>query len=225
MTTQQGTSRVEGSVTSISWIPSEAVEGAFKAGFKLRVSRYDQAPPDDLGSDIGATLDELVANDRFRFANHLSAFAEFDADGTVVDAGHLGGGRIGRTNLNLGVDVALGAVAMPERRDDLETGPGWVRFTQTNGGRTAAPMPRRVRRAPFVQFKSPVAWSSLELTLHADGRCVSVASPVPHRSPATGSTTRPVRSSPRARAPIGRDGRVPPSASTRRGATRIPSPS
>ena len=36
MTTHQGTSRVEGSVTSISWIPSEAVEGAFKAGFKLR---------------------------------------------------------------------------------------------------------------------------------------------------------------------------------------------
>ena len=84
--------------------------------------------------------------------------------------------------MNLGVDVALGAVAMPERRDDLETGPGWVRFTQTNGGRTAAPMPRRVRRAPFVQFKSPVAWSSLELTLHADGRRVgrlAGASPFP----------------------------------------------
>ena len=182
MTTQQGTSRVEGSVTSISWIPSEAVEGAFKAGFKLRVSSYDQAPPDDLGSDVGATLDELVANDRFRFANHLGAFAEFDQHGELVDAGHLGGGRIGRTNLNVGVDIALGATAMPQRRDDLEIGPGWVRFTQTNGGRTGAPMPRPVRRAPFVQFKSPVAWSSLELTLHADGRCVgrlAGASPFP----------------------------------------------
>jgi hypothetical protein len=171
MTKPNGTRRVEGSVTTISWIPSEAVEGAFKAGFKLRVSHYDPAPPDELGQDIETTLDELVAADRFRFANHLRAFAEFDADGNVLATGHLGGGRIGTTNLNLGVDVALGATRMPERRGEVETGPGWVRFTQTNGGRTGAPMPRTVRRAPFVQFKSPVAWSTLELTLHADGRC------------------------------------------------------
>ena len=98
MTTQQGTSRVEGSVTSISWIPSEAVEGAFKAGFKLRVSSYDQAPPDDLGSEIGATLDELVANDRFRFANHLSAFAEFDQTARWSTPGtSVAGGSGGRT--------------------------------------------------------------------------------------------------------------------------------
>ena len=33
--------RVEGSVTTISWIPSEAVEGVVKAGFKLGVTHYD----------------------------------------------------------------------------------------------------------------------------------------------------------------------------------------
>ena len=71
---------------------------------------------------------------------------------------------------------------MPERRGEPEIGPGWIRFTQTNGGRTGAPLPRPVRRAPFVQFKSPVAWSTLELTLFADGRIVgrlAGASPFP----------------------------------------------
>ena len=174
--------RVEGSVTTISWILSEAVEGAFKAGFKLGVSHYDDAPPDDLGPDVDATLDELVAADRFRFANHLRAWAQFDEIGNVVASGHLGSGRLGATNVYIGTEVSLGAVGMPQRRSEPETGPGWIRFTQTNGGRTGAPMPRAVRRAPFVQFKSPVAWSTLELTLHADGRVegrLNGASPFP----------------------------------------------
>jgi hypothetical protein len=174
--------RVEGSVTTISWIPSEAVEGAFKAGFKLGISHYDEAPPDQLGPDIDATLDELVAADRFRFANHLRAWAQFDELGHVVAHGHLGGGRLGATHVRVGTEVSLGAVGMPQRRDDPETRPGWIRFTQTNGGRTGAPMPRTVRRAPFVQFKSPVAWTTLELTLFADGRVESRlagASPFP----------------------------------------------
>jgi hypothetical protein len=174
--------RVEGSVTTISWIPSEAVEGAFKAGFKLGMSHYDPAPPDDLGPDIDVTLDELVAADRFRFANHLRAWAQFDELGHVVASGHLGGGRLGSTTVRIGAEVQLGAHGMPERRGEPETGPGWIRFTQTNGGRTGAPMPRTVRRAPFVQFKSPVAWSTLELTLFADGRVqgrLAGASPFP----------------------------------------------
>ena len=124
-----------------------------------------------LGPDIDATLDVLVAADRLRFANQLRAWADFDAEGNVVGAGHLGGSRVGATNVRVGTEVTLGASAMPERRGEVTTGPGWIRFTQTNGGRTGAPMPRATRRAPFVQFKSPVAWSTLELTLHADGRC------------------------------------------------------
>jgi hypothetical protein len=45
-----------------------------------------------------------------------------------------------------------------------------VRFTQTAGGRTGVPAPRTVRRAPFIQYDAPIAWSTLQLTLHADGR-------------------------------------------------------
>ena len=41
--------RIESSVTSISWIPSEAVEGLPKVSFDLRVARYHEPPPDRLG--------------------------------------------------------------------------------------------------------------------------------------------------------------------------------
>jgi len=162
--------RVEGSITTISWIPSEAVEGMMKSTFKTGVSHYDVAPPDALGGDIDGALGELNAADRFRFANHLAASAEFDEHGAVVDTRQGGGGRIGVTNLRIGTELAVQAVAMPDRCDEPEVGDGWVRFTQTAGGRTGAPLPRTVRRAPFVQFRSPVAWTTLELTLHADGR-------------------------------------------------------
>ena len=87
MTTSTVSRRVEGSVTTISWIPSEAVEGVVKAGFKLGVSHYDPAPPDELGPDIDATLDELVADRPLRFANHLRAWAQFDELGHVVACG------------------------------------------------------------------------------------------------------------------------------------------
>ncbi|MGI9051736.1 MAG: cyclic nucleotide-binding domain-containing protein [Ilumatobacteraceae bacterium] len=162
--------RVEGSTSTISWIPSEAVSGPMKGGFTLGVSHYDSAPPDALGADVIAKLDELNAADRFRFANHLHAWVEFSDDGEVVEAAQDGCGHIGVTNLRLGGDIAVAAVAMPDLRPAIEVGPGWARFTQTAGGRTGAPMPRAVRRAPFVQFRSPVAWTTLELTLHADGR-------------------------------------------------------
>lgn len=44
-----------------------------------------------------------------------------------------------------------------------------VRFVQTTGGRTGVAMPRPVKYAPFVQVTSPLAWTTLALTIHADG--------------------------------------------------------
>ena len=85
--------RIESSVTSVSWIPSEAVAGMTKSVFEVGFSHYDDAPPDDIGPDIPATLEALRAADRLRFANHLAAFAEFADDGSVVDAGYRGGGH------------------------------------------------------------------------------------------------------------------------------------
>jgi hypothetical protein len=76
----------------------------------------------------------------------------------------------------------VAAVAFDDIQAEPEKGPGWVRFTQTAGGRTGVPAPRRVSHPPFVQFHAPLAWATLSLTIHADGRTeheLAGASPFP----------------------------------------------
>jgi hypothetical protein len=160
---------VRSSITALSWIPSEAVTGVTDASFKAGFTHYDDAPPDALGPDIAATVEALRAADRFRFANHLAAEVEFDTAGQCVTAHYTGGGTIGATTIRLGRHFTVAAVSLPDRQLEPEIGDGWVRFTQTAGGRTGLPAPRTVRRPPFVQFVAPIAWSTLELVVHADG--------------------------------------------------------
>ncbi len=40
--------RIEKSVTSVTWIPSEAIEGMPKLPFELGITHYDEPPPDRL---------------------------------------------------------------------------------------------------------------------------------------------------------------------------------
>jgi hypothetical protein len=169
--------RIESSVTSISWIPSEAIAGATKMPFEIGVAHYDEPPPDHVDD-----LDALRQADRFRFANQLRAFIEVGG-GEIRDCGYRGGGLIGSTALRLGPrEVLFEAVAFSDLQQDPEIGDGWVRFVQTAGGRTGVPAPRRVRKPPFVQFSAPTAWTTLALTIHADGSSehqVLGASPFP----------------------------------------------
>jgi Cyclic nucleotide-binding domain len=169
--------RIESSVTSISWIPSEAVQGVTKVPFEMGLAHYDDPPPDHIDS-----LAELQQADRFRFANHLSAWIEV-ADGRIVDHGQDGGGQIGATTIKLGGrGMTFAAVAFPDKHQVPAVGDGWVRFTQTAGGRTGVPAPRKVNRPPFVQLAAPLAWTSLTLTLFSDERAVhqlTGASPFP----------------------------------------------
>ena len=80
------------------------------------------------------------------------------------------------------------AVALPDLKLTPEEGPGWVRFTQTAGGRTGLPAPRRVRRRPFIQWQAPLVWSTLSLTLHAE-RDPEFEVLGASRFPGTGSST------------------------------------
>jgi hypothetical protein len=155
--------RIESSLTSISWIPSEAVEGLPKLPFSLGVAHYDYPPPDRL-----VHIEAMHRADLFREANELKAWIEVD-DGRIVDYGHSGRGRIGLTRLRIGPkEIAIPAVALPTLQN-TELGDGWVRFTQTAGGRTGAPAPRKVRGKPYFQIHSAIAWTTLGLTIHADG--------------------------------------------------------
>jgi cyclic nucleotide-binding protein len=168
--------RINSEVTSITWIPSEAIKGMTKMPFEVGVAHYDDPPPD--------SIDDLVAlrdADRFRFANNLAAWIEVE-DGRITGAGYEGGGMIGSTSLNLGKTVTFAGVAYPDIQAEPEIGPSSVRFVQTGGGRTGVPTPRTVRKPPFVQISAPTAWTTLALTIHADGRVeheVVGASPFP----------------------------------------------
>jgi hypothetical protein len=156
--------RIESSVTSITWIPSDAIEGMTKLPFELGIAHYDDPPPDRLDD-----LDALRERDAFREANELRAYVEVE-DGKVVDAGHTGRGLIGVTRLKLGRrELSFPAVKYPVLQNEPEIGEGWVRFTQTAGGRMGLPAPRRVRGKPFFQVASASAWTTLQLVISTDG--------------------------------------------------------
>lgn len=169
--------RIESSVTSLSWIPSEAVKGMTRLPFEMGVAHYDPPPPDVLED-----LEALRKADRFRFANQLRAWIEVE-DGRVVAWGQTGAGHIGSTTVQMGPKaVVFQAVAFPDIQPEPEVSEAGVRFVQTAGGRTGVPAPRTVRRPPFVQVAAPLAWSTLALTMRADGSSdweVPGASPFP----------------------------------------------
>ncbi|MBV9950726.1 MAG: cyclic nucleotide-binding domain-containing protein [Acidimicrobiia bacterium] len=169
--------RYQSTATSLSWIPSEAVTGMTKLPFDSGVAHYDATPPEVL-EDLEALRDA----DRFRFANRVTAWIEVE-DGKIVGHGQEGSGMIGSTTMKLGSrSTTITAFPLPDIQVEPEVGDGWVRFVQTAGGRTGVPTPRRVNHAPFIQITAPLAWSTVALTLHADGRAepeLAGASPFP----------------------------------------------
>jgi hypothetical protein len=156
--------RIEKSVTSITWIPSEAIKGMTKVPFEMGVTHYDDPPPDVI-EDLG----ELLETGAIRFANVLRAWIEV-SDGAIVDAGYSGGGKLGVTNFQVGSrHMLFPTIAFPDKQADPEITGSSARFVQTAGGRTPLPAPRHVKRPPFVQITSPIAWTTLGMTISADG--------------------------------------------------------
>ena len=157
--------RYESSVTSLSWIPSEAVTGGARVAFDSGFTHYDDPPPAQIDD-----LEALRAADRFRFANVLRAWIDVDGAGEISGGGYSGGGHIGDTTIRMGgLRHTFQNALLPDLRRDPERGDGWVRFVQTVGGRTSMPAPRRVRHPPYIQWQAPLVWTTLSLTLHADG--------------------------------------------------------
>lgn len=161
--------RIERSINTVSWIPSDLLEGMGRMASRMKMAHHDPPPPDDLGDDVPAAIEELRLADRFRFANQLRAFIEV-SDGAITDAGYCGGGQIGATTIEFGAgSVTVPATRLPDLQAEPEQSATSVRFVQTVGGRTGAPMPRAVKRPPFVQYSAPIVWTTLELTIRVDG--------------------------------------------------------
>ena len=156
--------RIESSITSVSWIPSEAIHGLTRLPFDLGVGHYDDPPPAALGS-----LEQLHAAGAFRFANRLAAWIEV-VDGTIVDHGQSGQSLLSRTMMGVGkAQIAFQPVAFPDLVPEPTITPTSVQFRRTSGGRPGVPAPRRVHGRPFLQWRGPTVWTTLALTINADG--------------------------------------------------------
>jgi Cyclic nucleotide-binding domain len=158
--------RIGSSVTSISWIPSDAIEGMPKLPFQLGIARYDEPPPEHIEE---GDLKRLRADDRFREANHLDAWIDVE-DGKIVGHGYEGTGLVGSTTSSRGVaDITIPGVVFEVLRQEPDVREDSVRFVQTVGGRAGFPAPRRVTGRPFVRIHSANAWTTLALTIRTDG--------------------------------------------------------
>jgi hypothetical protein len=156
--------RIESSVTSVSWIPSAAITGVTRIPFGMGVTHYDDPPPDEWKD-----LDSVLGPEGARFANDLRGWVDVE-DGKVTGHGQSGGGRVSNTLVRLrGMRVQVEAVGYPELRPEPVIGEDFVRFVQTAGGRPGVPAPRLVKEAPFVKTEGPTVWTTLALTIYADG--------------------------------------------------------
>jgi hypothetical protein len=152
-------------VTAVSWIPEGSVKGLAKQSFSLGLTHYDVEPP-----VVVDDIDALLCDDRLREANVLRAWIDVEA-GKIVHYGQTGTGYLGSTTMKLGpAALTVKGHAKPTLRHLLQANERYVMFAQTVGGRTRFPFPRPVPHAPFFQCHSAIAWTTLALTLHADGR-------------------------------------------------------
>ena len=166
--------RYESTVTSLSWIPSEAVTGSSKAAFEGGIAHYDQPPPGELGPP-GSTesVTGLQQADRFRFANVLSAWIDTDDRGAVIGAGYHddSGGLMGATTVKVGAArrtfQAVACLTCGAPPSMATAGCGSPRPWAAGPG---VPAPRRVAHPPYLQWQAPTVWTTLTLTLHASGR-------------------------------------------------------
>jgi hypothetical protein len=161
--------RVVAKAASISWIPSESIASLMRLGMELGLSHWDDPPPDRIL--IPGDVHDLCGRDRFRFANVIAAWADVE-DGTVTHAAFANESELvmGATTVRLGgVGATFRGISLPTLRSEPEVRDGQVTFVQTVGGRTAVPLPRRVARKPYVQWAAPTVWTTVALTLRADG--------------------------------------------------------
>ncbi|MGH2736062.1 MAG: hypothetical protein ACRDKZ_10810, partial [Actinomycetota bacterium] len=120
--------RFESSVTSISWIPSEAIAGLPSLPWKVKFTHFDDPPPDEL-----ADVEALQRDNRFRFANVLTAWIEV-SDGKFTSWGQGGSSYLGRTRISVGgYDAMFRTVALPDIETDPSEGGGSVVFRRTAG--------------------------------------------------------------------------------------------
>ena len=209
--------RFERTITSISWIPSDALAGMAKLGTKMGVAHDDLPPPDHIGTD-DAALDELRGVGPVPLRQPAPGLGRGrgwpdrrprlrrrrphggDHAGPRCHRGDAAGRRPPRPSPSPRGRRRLGAVHPDDGRSH---------------GRPAA----ADREAPTL-CAIPGATRLDDLAAHDPRRRhVSGSCSAPVASPATGSTATTARSPARPGSPTTRTGTATPSASARRGAS------
>jgi hypothetical protein len=172
--------RIDGSATAITWLPFAALDRMPFVPLELAVAHYDEPPP-----TTAPDLERLRRQDAFREANKLEAWIKV-VDGEIVDYGQRGMSLISDLGLELEErQVAFPSIEFPVIQPEPEVGEGWVRFTQTVGGRIGLPVPRPIAGRPYFHVGAISAWTTLEVLIHLGGSSESrllAASPFPRHS-------------------------------------------
>ena len=209
--------RVESSVTSVSWIPSEAVTGAGPEGHvRLRDHQLRRPParrhrrPRASGGPTGGSASPTGSRRGPR-----------SSTARIVDAGCSGGGLMGSTTVRLAKLRAtfepVAAPRPPPRAHPLRHR-GHVR---ADHGRAHRPARAPAGEAPAVRAVPRAHGVDDARAHHPRRRHVELRGARREQVPAPlGLRRRPARSRPRSASPTSRSGTATRSASTRRGATR-----
>jgi len=171
--------RIDASATAITWLPFDALDRIRVIPIELALAHYDEPPP-----EVILDLDELRRRDAFREGNELRAWIEIDG-GEIVDYGQAGRSLIGDGPEIGAQQVSFAAVEFPVIQPEPEVGDGWIRFTQTVGGRIGLPAPRPVVGRPYFHVGAVSSWTTLELLMREDGASETrlvAASPFPRHS-------------------------------------------
>jgi hypothetical protein len=158
------TMQIARSATSVSWIPSASIPGLLSIPMEKGLMHYDPPPP--------LTVTDLEAMRRrgeFRFANILRAWIEVEG-GKIHDYGYAGGVVMGLTPITAGpLRVMLPTKANPVIRHSPQVIGDAVTFVQTAGGRPGFSFLRPAARWPFLVTRPFTIWTTIELTISADG--------------------------------------------------------
>jgi hypothetical protein len=152
------------SATTVSWIPSDSIPGLLRIPMEKGLMHYDPPPP------LSVTdLDSMRRRGEFRFANILRAWIHVE-DGKIRDYGYAGGVVMGLTPITAG-PLRVMLPAKPNRviqHPPRITGDA-VTFVQTAGGRPGFSFLRPSSRWPFLVTRPFTIWTTIELTIGADG--------------------------------------------------------
>jgi hypothetical protein len=115
--------RIESSVTSVSWIPREAIEGMVKLPFELGVAHYDLPRPTGWRTSTACSRPAPSGS-----PTSCGPSSRSTPTGRITGHGHLGRGHMGHTRMRLaGIGLTFMGVSFPDLRGEPEVGDGQVR--------------------------------------------------------------------------------------------------